>query len=204
LILAGAGGLTALLILVLAAFLFLDSGGGGATLSDPENVRPGDRELGDSSTDNVIEIIWDPQNNVQAYSVAWSEDAEELPDTDPDLAGSTTRTESPALDPGIWYFHLRTQGTDGSWTSTVHLGPFEILEDDEDRPSPTASPTPTPSVIPTQPVTPNFGTPPPTTPAPTPVPTPAPTDTPPPVTPPPPTPTEPPPTNTPSPPTPTP
>jgi DNA-directed RNA polymerase specialized sigma24 family protein len=198
LIIAAAGGLTALVILVLAAFLFLDSGGGGATLSDPENVRAGDRELGDSSTDNVIEVIWDPQNNVQAYSVAWSEDAEELPDTDPDLAGSTTRTESPPLDPGIWYFHLRTQGTDGSWTSTVHLGPFEIVEDDEDRPSPTASPTPTPSVRPTQPVTPNFGTPPPPpTAAPTPVPTPAPTDTPPPVTPPPPTPTEPPATDTP-------
>jgi RNA polymerase sigma factor (sigma-70 family) len=169
---AAAGAIVALLAILLAGVLVLTSGGGGSTLKDPENVRPLDRELGDSSTDNVIEVVWDVQNYVQAYSVTWSEDPNEVPDTNADLAGSTTRTESPELDPGIWYFHLRTQGTDGSWTSTVQLGPFEVLED-----SPTPTPaSPTPTEKPTPVVTPNFGTPQPTpTPPPTPEPTPAPT-----------------------------
>lgn len=182
-----AGGVAILAILLAAVLVLTSGGGGGAALSDPENFRPLDRELGDSSTDNVIEVQWDPKNNVQGYSVTWSEDPEELPDTTVDLAGSTTRTESPELDPGRWYFHLRTQGTDGSWTSTVHLGPFEVLSPD-DRPDRTPRPTPgspTPTVKPTPVVTPNFGTPPPPpptpeptaapTPAPTPPPTPAPT-----------------------------
>jgi len=173
---AGIGGV-ALLAILLAGVLILTSGGGGSTLRDPENVRAIDREPGERSTDDVIEVVWDPQNNVQAYSVAWSEESDELPDTDPDLAGSTTRTESPRLDPGTWYFHLRTQGTDGSWTSTVHLGPFEVVDDEPDRTAtPAASPTPTEK--PTPVVTPNFGTlqpTPPPTPAPTPEPTPVPT-----------------------------
>ena len=188
---AGIVGVVALLAILLAGVLILTSGGGGATLSDPANVHATDRDVGESSTDNEIEVAWDPQNNVQGYSVTWSEEPDELPDTDQDLAGSTTRTESPRLDPGTWYFHLRTQGTDGSWTSTVHLGPFEVVEDEPDRtPTPAASPTPT--AKPTPVVTPDFGTVPPTpspvptpepTPEPTPPPTPPPTPTPPPATP---------------------
>lgn len=191
---AGIGGVVALLAILLAGVLVLASGGGGSTLLDPENVRPLDRDVGESSTDNVIEVVWDPQNNVQGYSVTWSEEPDELPDTDPDLAGSTTRTESPRLDPGTWYFHLRTQGTDGSWTSTVHLGPFEVVEDEPDQTAtPAASPTPTAKPSPV--VTPNFGTLPPTpSPAPTPEPTPEPTAPPTP----PPTPTQPPATPTPT------
>jgi RNA polymerase sigma factor (sigma-70 family) len=174
---AGIAGVVALLAILLAAVLVFTSGGGDAALSDPENVRPLDRELADSSTDNVIEVQWDPKNNVQGYSVTWSEDPEEFPDTTVDLAGTTTRTESPTLDPGIWYFHLRTQGTDGSWTSTVHLGPFEVLSPD-DRPDRTPSPTPaspTTTTSPTPVLTPNFRTPPPPPPPPTPAPTPEPT-----------------------------
>ena len=174
-IVAGIISVAAMLAILLAGVIALNSGGGGSTLSDPENVRAIDRDVGDRSTDNVIEVVWDPQNNVQGYSVVWSEEPAELPDTDPDLAGSTTRTESPSLDPGAWYFHLRTQGTDGTWTNTVHLGPFQIVEEDEPSPSPTPSTSATPTKSPTPIVTPNFGTPPPPpTPAPTPDPTPAP------------------------------
>lgn len=201
LIAAAIGGVVALLTILLAVLLILTSGGGGSTLSDPANVRAEDRDVGEPSTDNVIEVEWDPQNNVQGYSVVWSEEPEELPDTDSDLAGSTTRTESPRLDPGTWYFHLRTQGTDGSWTSTVHLGPFEVIEDEPDQtPTPAASPTATAKPSPV--ITPDFGTPQPTpSPAPTPEPTPAPTPPPTPS----PAPTAPPsPTDTPIPPTPTP
>jgi hypothetical protein len=45
----------------------------------------------------------------------------------PDLPGSATGTTSPALAPGRWYFHLRTQGRDDSWTHTVHRGPFVVI-----------------------------------------------------------------------------
>ena len=81
---------------------------------------------------NVIELTWSRQDDVRAYSVEWA-DAAALPDTDPDLPGDATGASSPALSAGSWYFSMRTQGTSGEWTSTVHVGPF-IVEDEEGSP----------------------------------------------------------------------
>jgi hypothetical protein len=143
----------------------------------------------------VIEIEWSLQEGVQGYSVEWSENEDDVPDEEADLSGDATGTRSPRLAPGTWYFHLRTQGENGDWTSTVHVGPFEI-EEEEATPVRTSSPTVTPTTRATPVLTPDFGTPPPPpTPAPTPEPPPPPTaaPTPPPTA----APTPPPPTDTP-------
>jgi RNA polymerase sigma factor (sigma-70 family) len=191
------GVIAVLVVLVLATLLLTSGGSTGANAPDPSDVRGADREAGEPSSDNTIEIEWTAVPGAKAYSILWSEEAEELPDTEPDLPGTATGTTSPNLDPGTWYFHLRTQGENDRWTSTVHVGPFEITGDEGDAtPRPTQTPvpgstTPTATPVPAPRFPPVVPPPAPATPEPTPAPTPEPTPapTPPPVTPPPATPT---------------
>lgn len=178
------GGAMTIVIALIAGMLALTGGGGGSgnvELQDPSDVRATDREPGESSTDDTIEIEWTEVPGARAYSILWSEEAREVPDTEADLPGTATSTTSPSLEPGIWYFHLRTQGDNGQWTSTVHVGPFEVVSAASPSPTSAASPSPTERATPEP--TPNFGTPTPgvetpaATPEPTPVPTAAPTPT---------------------------
>jgi RNA polymerase sigma factor (sigma-70 family) len=168
-----------LLLAVLAAVAapLLLSGGEDA-VGDPDDVRSTSHEVGEESTDNVVRMVWSRQDGVMAYSVSWSTVEFELPDEVGDLSGDATDAESPELEPGDWYFHLRTQRDDGTWTTTVHVGPFEIIEGEpsptEEPPEPTRTPSPAPTPTEEPP------TPQPTSP-PTPVPatsTPVPTQTP--------------------------
>jgi len=181
-----AGIVSIVAILGAGVLIFGTGGGGAATARDPNDVHSTDHKLGVPSTDNTIDLAWIAIPGVKAYSTMWSHAPKDLPDTVPDLPGTATSTTSPPLDPGTWYFHLRTQNEDGSWTSTLHIGPFEVLAG-----SPTPRPTDAPAASPTQTITPppapNFPTAPAATPTETPGPTPAPTATPAP-TPPPPTP----------------
>ena len=152
-------------IAVAALLFFLLSGDDGG-VQDPDDVRSTNHEIGEPSEDNIVDVVWSRQDNVMAYSVDWTEDQFTLPDEVGDLSGTATDATSPELDPGSWFFHLRTQGNDGSWTSTVHIGPFEIVEPEEsptpepteepradrgaDRPEPTVEPatdTPTPEPV---------------------------------------------------------
>ncbi len=172
------GGALALIVALVAGMLVFASGGGsgGAAISDPSDVHSTDREPGEQSSDNRIEMEWTAVPDAQAYSILWSPERRDLPDTEGDLPGSATGTTSPPLDPDSWYFHLRTQDNDGRWTSTVHVGPFEVIAATE-TPRPTRSPSPSPTQRETPVPTPNFGTPTPglETPSPSPAPTPAPT-----------------------------
>ena len=183
---AGVAGVIGLVAVLLAGVLIFGASGGGgaATVQDPDDVRATDREPGEPSSDNTIDIEWTGVPGVQAYSIDWTEGRRDLPDTEPDLPGTATGTTSPQLDPGTWYFHLRTQGDDGRWTSTVHAGPFEIIEENG-TPIGTTTPTPSPEESETPGPTPQFPTPtePPQTetPAPTPAPTQTQTPTPPPL-----------------------
>src|SRR6266545_4830433 len=183
---AGVAGVIGLVAVLLAGVLIFGASGGGgaATVQDPDDVRATDREPGEPSSDNTIDMEWTGVPGVQAYSIDWTEGPGDLPDTKPDLPGTATGTRSPQLDPGTWYFHLRTQGDDGRWTSTVHAGPFEIIEENG-TPIGTTTPTPSPEESETPGPTPQFPTPtePPQTetPAPTPAPTQTQTPTPPPL-----------------------
>ena len=104
------------------------------TARDPALVWSPTHSPGERSSESVISIRWSRQPGALAYSVMWSQAPAELPDSAPDLPGSATGTMSPALAPGRWYFHLRTQGRDHSWTHTVHRGPFVIIAPAEPRP----------------------------------------------------------------------
>src|SRR6266545_2508359 len=182
---AGVAGVIGLVAVLLAGVLIFGASGGGgaATVQDPDDVRATDRKPGEPSSDNTIDMEWTGVPGVQAYSIDWTEGRRDLPDTEPDLPGTATGTRSPQMDPGTWYFHLRTQGDDGRWTSTVHAGPFEIIEDE--TPVGTTTPTPSPEESATPGPTPQYPTPtePPQTetPAPTPAPTQTQTPTPPPL-----------------------
>lgn len=110
-----------------AARVALLSDSSTAAARDPSGVWSPSHEAGGRSSDNRVTISWSPQPDAVAFSVLWSHVPREEPDDVPDLAGSATSVTSPALAPGRWYFHLRTQGRDDSWTHTVHLGPFVVL-----------------------------------------------------------------------------
>jgi RNA polymerase sigma-70 factor (ECF subfamily) len=110
------------------------------TARDPSLVWSPTHSPGERSSERVISIRWSRQPDALAYSVLWSQAATEVPDAVPDLPGSATSTMSPALAPGRWYFHLRTQGRDDSWTHTVHRGPFVVIARAEPRPDTAARP----------------------------------------------------------------
>jgi RNA polymerase sigma factor (sigma-70 family) len=143
--LAGAGFIAlAALILALLVRFGLSS---PPLVTDPPDVHSTSHLAGQSSTDNVISIAWTPQQDVAAYSVLWNQIAVALPDQVADLPGNATGAVSPPLTAGTWYFHLRTQGQNGGWTSTVHRGPFIIVTDDVDEPTAVPSQTPAPTTI---------------------------------------------------------
>jgi RNA polymerase sigma factor (sigma-70 family) len=144
-----AGAAAAVLALIVVGALLLTRGGG---LSDPSGAASTSHTVALASSDPVVVIAWEPHTDAAGFSVVWDQALETLPDTTVDLPGTETGAESPELADGDWYFHLRTQGADGEWTSTLHLGPFVIASapdpaaaTPEATPSPevTASPTPT-------------------------------------------------------------
>jgi RNA polymerase sigma factor (sigma-70 family) len=112
------------------------------TARDPSLVWSPTHSPGERSRENVISIRWSRQPDARAYSVLWSQAPTQTPDAVPDLPGSATGTTSPALAPGRWYFHLRTQGYDGSWTHTVHRGPFVVISRAGPRPDSAAAARP--------------------------------------------------------------
>ncbi len=105
--------------------------GGPAPVSDPFDVRSTTHEIGVPSGERVVVVVWSRVGDAVSYSVEWTLGAEDLPDAEADLPGDTTSTSSPPLEDGPWFFHLRTEGEDGEWTSTVHVGPFVIQDPGE-------------------------------------------------------------------------
>lgn len=150
------------------------AGSGGATITDPNDVASVSHQVGVASSLRTVTVGWSRHDMATAYSVDWTAGPTDLPDAVADLPGSAVAAISQPLGAGEWYFHLRTQGEDGSWTSTVHLGPFMVAGNVAAGPAPT-SPTATP---PPATPTPPPATPPPSTPAPAPEPMPATLDTP--------------------------
>jgi len=135
-VLAGAGALAAVLV---AAVVFLGGGSGGVTITDPGDVASVSHQIGEVSSQRAVTVAWSPHDPAAAYSIDWTNGPRDLPDAIADLDGSATGATSGSLATGEWYFHLRTQGEDGSWTSTVHLGPFMISENVAAGPAPTVT-----------------------------------------------------------------
>jgi RNA polymerase sigma factor (sigma-70 family) len=98
----------------------------GATIHDPADVRSATHQVGVANVVPVIRMTWSRKSDAKAYSVNWTHAPRSEPDAVGDLPGSATGVTSPALAPGRWWFHLRTRGH-GSWTHTVHVGPFIVV-----------------------------------------------------------------------------
>ncbi len=140
-IIVGANAAALLAALIATVLILAPGGGGGGPVQDPGDVHSTSHQIGEPSNDNVITVSWSQQPDAAGFSFLFSEEPAELPDTDADLRGEAISARSLPLDQGSWYFHMRTMGKDGEWTSTVHIGPFEISEGD---PEPSDTPTPTP------------------------------------------------------------
>jgi RNA polymerase sigma factor (sigma-70 family) len=112
------------------------SSGGGPVVRDPGNVHSTSHRIGVASTNPIVAIAWNRARGASGYSVRWTRAARALPDRSADLPGTATGTRSAPLLPGEWYFHLRTRGKNGRWTSTVDVGPFVIRAE----PAPDAEP----------------------------------------------------------------
>ena len=106
----------------------------GARPHDPTDVRSTNHEVGRPSTDRRIVMSWSRQADAVAYSVLWSHQPKQEPDAVGDLPGSAVGTASPALTPGRWYFHLRTENRRHAWTHTVHRGPYLIVVEPSPKP----------------------------------------------------------------------
>lgn len=87
--------------------------------------------VGGSSDDNTIDIdlanAVDGVSGVDGYSVEWTKNATTTPDDIKDVEETSSSLTSQALTPGSWYVNFRTVDNAGNWTSTAHLGPFNIL-----------------------------------------------------------------------------
>jgi DNA-directed RNA polymerase specialized sigma24 family protein len=99
----------------------------GSRVHDPTSVHSTSHSTTHGSSDPDVEVTWDPSPDASGYSTSWSAEPE-TPDETVDLPGTATGTTG-HLKPGTRWFNLRTLGTNGHWTSTVHLGPFLILPD---------------------------------------------------------------------------
>jgi len=159
LILAALGLMVALAVPIGILLIRNDGDDDEASVSNPEDIRAVDLDTGDSTTDNVIVMEWDRQDGVQAYSVEWSTNENALPPETGNLTGQADRYESQSLEPGRWWFHIRTQADDGTWTQPEHVGPYNIVAPtpeptpeptDEPTPKPTEEPTPKPTASPTE------------------------------------------------------
>jgi peptide/nickel transport system substrate-binding protein len=98
--------------------------------TDP-TLRSTSHRLGVRSIDRTVDIAIegasDNQSGVDGFSFGWDRQQATLPDTVKDAEETVSRTTSPPLANGRWWFHLRTRDNAGNWTSTRHLGPFVIV-----------------------------------------------------------------------------
>lgn len=96
---------------------------------DP-SVSSASHVAGKPSNDPTIDVAWpaatDALSGVDGFSYLWDSSPTTLPDQVKDAEETATGATSPALTDGAHFFHLRTLDNAGNWTSTVHLGPFEI------------------------------------------------------------------------------
>jgi subtilisin family serine protease len=99
---------------------------------------------GRSSVDSTVDITWsgafDFGSGIDGFSFTWDHAAGTIPDTTKDAEESIGQTTSPPLQPGTYWFHLRTRDNAGNWSAGTHAGPFVI--------APAAVPQPKRCVVP--------------------------------------------------------
>jgi DNA-directed RNA polymerase specialized sigma24 family protein len=113
----------ALLLAAVTTGAVLAARGGG--VDDPSDLRSLSHRVGQAGA-NVVEVSWEPQPDGQGYSVLWTRDAGAQADESVDLPASATSARSDELEPGRWWFVLRTHGSGDDWSEGIRLGPFVV------------------------------------------------------------------------------
>lgn len=95
--------------------------------------------VGIQSSNNKIDITLlgsaDTFSGLAGFSSLWSQQSEQVPDKNINLAPATNNFSSPSLSNGNWYLHLAAKDNAGNWSSAIHLGPFIIFKPQESPPS---------------------------------------------------------------------
>ena len=112
----------ALLASVTAGAVLAVQGGG---VDDPAELGSFSHRIGERGP-NVVAVSWARQPDGEGYSILWTRGADDRPDETVDLPASATGVRSRALDPGTWWFVLRTHGGGDDWSEGVRLGPFVV------------------------------------------------------------------------------
>ena len=84
-------------------------------------------ESGDQTVDVLISGASDNGSYVDGFAYEWSRNPSTIPNPIKTIEEDVDLVTSPRLSAGTWYFHLSTKDNAGNWTSTVHLGPFDIV-----------------------------------------------------------------------------
>ena len=111
-----------LLAAVITGAVLAARGGG---VDDPAELRSVSHRVGQAGA-NVVAVSWASQPDGQGYSVLWTRDADGRADETVDLPASATGARSHELDPGRWWFVLRTHGSGNDWSEGIRLGPFIV------------------------------------------------------------------------------
>jgi subtilisin family serine protease len=86
--------------------------------------------VGGASADRTIVAAWsggsDTASGVDGYSFSWSQGRAGTPDQVKNVEETVTRTTSPRLAVGAWWFNIRARDNAGNWSDAVSLGPFSI------------------------------------------------------------------------------
>ncbi|MFC2077676.1 beta strand repeat-containing protein [Candidatus Bipolaricaulota bacterium] len=110
----------------------------------PTDPTPSSTSHSTSTWDNdsTIDVRWsgasDAMTSVAGYSYSWDTNPSGVPDTVQDLAHTAdphTSTSPSLADGANHWFHVRTVDAVGNWTSTEHLGPFQIDATDPSVPT---------------------------------------------------------------------
>ncbi|MCK4778297.1 MAG: hypothetical protein KAS39_07935, partial [Actinomycetia bacterium] len=98
--------------------------------TDPTSLTSPSHLINEFSVATTIEISFsgatDTLSGVDGFSFSFHKGTTEPPDSIKDLNENDDSLTSLPLSDGSWYFNLRTKDNAGSWTNTVHLGPFKI------------------------------------------------------------------------------
>ena len=86
--------------------------------------------VGGASADRTVDVAWsgasDSASGLDGYSFSWSQGRAAAADQTKDVEEITSRTTSPRLGVGAWWFNLRARDNAGNWSDTVSIGPFSI------------------------------------------------------------------------------
>ena len=97
-------------------------------------VRPipssSSHQLGVPSADRTVAVAWsgasDGQSGLDGYAISWTQRTGAAPPMVKNLEETASRTTSPTLAVGSWWFNIRARDNAGNWSDPVSIGPFSV------------------------------------------------------------------------------